>query len=1435
MNEQIFHKVDARDIQSVTNALIKLILGDYSDIINAEKIASLLISHNNEEFELLVENLPCDNKVKRELLDSRKLVEELNPDNNSTFENEIDEIINDVDICEGVKDLLELENGSSIEDKEEAIRKSGIKYVKRRIQHYLIDSKISSRVSVEYSLLSSTLDPENPDKLQCCSFVIGDEDFVSAIDDYYTSCIDYTADEKTGKGLSIYQHPHFLYNIPILNTPSSYMPCIDDDTITDVYLNGKGLTITNKKCRILNKNTQGSKYEIKNKNGGNYIRCGGYAIEAFSLRRPFKEMLLGAKQKSDEETRGYKLVSCDPLEDVQNTLHSFCHKNITCSPSRARIGEEKYSVYVSFPIYGSRASNQLPQYEIENIDGPTALQGIGACFIYFEPNNDIVNTQSYVQLIRLVIDKISYEVSKFIRFVSANYMFNLGLQLQENARKEAIKSAKAAIMSRNMSHNLGSHVMSYLKQHLGSVKDMLNDRIFSLLFESEDDMLQKLSEEVKKKIENSDKIALPFLVGLGQFISYLQERQDFIATIATDFIPYYSNVNFKDFIYDELNPDKRYERHKDRANLKVDNILLGNIARSEGLGRPTSPTQNTIGESDLSDIIIKFRKFDGNPVEGTDANGVAIDETNQDIIEKKKSLNDMRDYDVSLPGGVVGRQAIFSIIENVIRNAAKHGNWRKNNKLELTIDIYTKEELLAFAEINQLTTEIEQKDANNNVNIEDLRLKKEDKLKSIENTHQGIVSLLNDKSNGLSLWEVFDKFYKNASDSNDLYYVTLTDNLQFDESSLAKLRGAICEGYVNERGVMEEANKGIKEMRISSSWLRSLSAAEESSNRPELNFETSTPNSEMDQKSKILEALKYDTDWEVKPGHIAPILYARISNGHLQYIFCLMRPKKIAFISSRFKDRETFNNNKLTELCWGAYTPNDFLNLHNKSYEFILFDDELDGAFFNLIRGVSSSRLLKFSDILGKKGFPQQSELLELIKTGNVSKEKALDIISNLYEILSANIETDNIAIHDYTAWNKIPYDGENKDSIVKKGIVTICKSGGVFSPYIYRTHYETEENFNIVINDIVDGKNYQNTLFIEGITGNNSTDRLVRNEDFNEIWAFKHLHAMKQKIAIFDERIFSKIYGKEENDFSLSEEKKLSISKQKTLDYLEKIINKLNNKDLSPEEQKTLSEAIDVKEIIPEEIENIEELKDLLSELEFLKVPLDDIFDYTILANSFNGTANYQKGISIFSLIRDEDNQKSFKLCGLRWDCPNNVASTLKRNIIGEDDKGNSIYKSYSKCEVLAKITWDISNEEEPLSIKEVGVTPKILYSKGFDKISIHQGLLDKLYEGFGIKDNPKEKERLTKALFDLFSNKSHLAFHVNEAIRNNDNQILGTKELQDKWFLPGFSIHSGRSKPGESDMPQHLPFIQYAAIEHAVLDCKFSLVELLDYARYE
>jgi len=47
-----------------------------------------------------------------------------------------------------------------------------------------------------------------------------------------------------------------------------------------------------------------------------------------------------------------------------------------------------------------------------------------------------------------------------------SYLFNAGKQLADSLQSEAIKSAKAAIMSRNMSHNIGSHVLYYLRQNL---------------------------------------------------------------------------------------------------------------------------------------------------------------------------------------------------------------------------------------------------------------------------------------------------------------------------------------------------------------------------------------------------------------------------------------------------------------------------------------------------------------------------------------------------------------------------------------------------------------------------------------------------------------------------------------------------------------------------------------------------------------------------------------------------------------------------------------------------------------------------------------------------------------------------------------------------------------------------------------------------------
>lgn len=864
--------------------------------------------------------------------------------------------------------------------------------------------------------------------------------------------------------------------------------------------------------------------------------------------------------------------------------------------------------------------------------------------------------------------------------VEAKYLTTLNKRF---VIRQSIKSAKAAIMSRNMSHNIGSHVMSYLKQHLGSVKDIVADGILSDLINGEN--------ELAKKLENTtETTTLPFLMGLGHFISYLQERQDFIATIATDYIPYYGNVNFKDSIYDELNPDKRAERHSDRKNGATNNILLGNIARSEGLGRQTCPTQKKDdAKESLNDIVLKFREhFDGSPVVKLDAQGNIEYEINP---EGKEELDDMRKYDFSLPGGIVGRQAFFSIMENIIRNAAKHGSWRNKKKLEFTFDIFSSKQ--------EDLKRLEKKFSNDNIN-----------------------------ENCLTLKEVLEKYYLRATDSKDLYFITITDNCkavekingEYSLETLGKLRASMVSRYITDSGEMDGANKGLKEMRISAAWMRAISD-ETDCFEPYKREYSANP--------KVLEEDKYaertpNAIWESEnTTKRAPLLYARISakknnNGrptatNLQYIICVQIPKKVAVILGDNEDL-TANQEQLDSINWRLFNKESFINEKNKSYEFILIDDECKNSndIYCEIRSCATSRTFLFSQV---KGLERTSFINEL-KNDNHFDGK--DTMLLLYENLSGYKDKERIVVDDKIV-NKKWIDGK----LEKGDGVFVCDgytNGG--DKYIYRRHHEADIEFTGFM------KSNLTTLFVEGITGNNSTDRLVRNETLDDYWFYRHLHAMKQRIAVFDERLFHKITGLEERN--------------------------LNS-------------------------EEVPHCKDNCA------------------------LAMLQKNIYPFTIIEDKNNKHHFLVKGILF---NDDKPFIQEEVVKADPQ--SPINSYKcKCGTLASITFN----EGILNITPT--TQGGYMKKHFNYITIHQGLLDKLYEAYNIKGEKDKIIAVTNRLFKEYSCQTILV--------NN--------------FLPGMIIHSGRSKPNRQEMPQKLPFVQYAALDHAVMDCKYSLVELLDYARYE
>lgn len=877
------------------------------------------------------------------------------------------------------------------------------------------------------------------------------------------------------------------------------------------------------------------------------------------------------------------------------------------------------------------------------------------------------------------------------------------IERDKQINKKSSELAATAIMSRNMSHNLGSHVISYVKQSLSSVDNMFKDKVLAQL----------------SKDETEGKQSMPFLLGLGHFFSYLQERQDFIATIATDYIPSFSTVNFKDHIYDELNPDKRYQRHSERKDLEIDNILLGNIAQSEGLGRSISSTKN----ASLADIVLKFRDFNGETPNSESA---------------KKSLEEMRGYNLSIPGGVVGRQAIFSIVENVIRNAAKHGNWRDAGKLELTFDIYDYHDIDSGRVC-----------ANDNVD---------------------------DKS--LSLQEVLQKYYFSAKDKYDNYVITLTDNLSVSKESLGNLRRALSEKYIDPlTGTINNGNKGLKEMRISSAWLRAI---DEGNSEFTLSY--------LSERNEFLndEGFQNDKNWYYKAddtkNRLAPLVYARISKSdegtqRLQYIFCVPIPKKVAVVSD-----EIFENgeeSKLLKHGWRLYSSDVFLNKDtDKSFEFIIFDDIFYDQIvkgedlYNRIRQKTSSRLIRLSEL------PPLNDLITQIKEGTLKYDEAYQAF---YEHIAKCQENDRIAIQDSKA------TARHKDilqSVVNPsggsylsaadGKVSIS-DGIKVEPYIYRTHHDSKSEFLNFINNSAPGGVFQNFKYVEGISGNNSTDRFVRNETIDDIWLFKHLHAMKTKVAIFDERIFSKVFGLKESDF-----------------FEDIMVTDNNIRDVKS----------DIAKKYPEDILQLPSLRTSDAIKEYLK---GKGFPKECDVNSDNFTAKVfeQKNVFVYSLIRSKVDSSVYHLVGLKEFWQNGEAGFV------------------CHCGRIASLSWDMENKK-----LKIDSTTKLCTQ--FDKISIHQGLLDKLYTAFGIRNHKNEanmKEQLTRDFYQFFSKSEG-----KDAIEflHEDSECKG-------WFLPGMVIHSGRSKPGEKDMPQLLPFIQYASIEHAVFDCKLSLVELLDFARYE
>jgi|GEM_PF-5310248 len=314
-------------------------------------------------------------------------------------------------------------------------------------------------------------------------------------------------------------------------------------------------------------------------------------------------------------------------------------------------------------------------------------------------------------------------VKSYLQYLAGYLMFQISIM-------QSLRSAVAAIMSRNMSHNIGSHILFYLKME--KVMDLFlkivsKNRInYKDLSQKIQELIEKLNQNqynlnsslnsVKDTLEELERLLkslsadirwgiLEWIEDTKTFFGYLQQRMDFLAQVSTEWPKWtFSAYLMKDiirnflmqrhlldgigkseglrgFYYEWEKPYKKYLKYKaklEKARIRVE----------ENLGRIKFHIFNLSKIGDVKDNQVKElwnKKHKSIYVRKKQLNNSRVLLYSSD---KDSHINIEKDIPIAIPGGVIGYHALYVIIENIIRNSAKHGYTKKRgNKGDLEIVI----------------------------------------------------------------------------------------------------------------------------------------------------------------------------------------------------------------------------------------------------------------------------------------------------------------------------------------------------------------------------------------------------------------------------------------------------------------------------------------------------------------------------------------------------------------------------------------------------------------------------------------------------------------------------------------------------------------------------------------------------------------------------
>lgn len=612
-------------------------------------------------------------------------------------------------------------------------------------------------------------------------------------------------------------------------------------------------------------------------------------------------------------------------------------------------------------------------------------------------------------------DKVPQDIISILYYMTGLFTDKQIGEIEESIQAAAERSAAVSIMSRNISHNIGSHVLSYLKNLFSDEANMLKEGVLENLIKTDAHGRLYLNDDIQN---SKDRLVLPYLRSIGRLLGYFQERQDYIGTFASDRYLYFSPLHFQESVVENFCGKTRVISADGNLIKETRNLALDYIINSEGYRQ--------------DDIEFHTQWMD-------EKTGKAI------------PLGKDNDIEIALPSGNTGRQGIYTILENFIRNSAKHGSSiesRPGKKMVVT----------------------------------------------------------------LTLIDAGPDFYK----------LEIADNSGNTTTGVVEtIKEVLKDPLIRADGNPDERHKGIKEIQIAAGWLRGVQPHDLLNNPPQGGKNVLEVDRVSDESGEC--SLKYTIHLrKPKPG----LLIVSDSSKYFE-------PDQYGRPSTVLKEKF---RKSLEHWVIQEYGDPRQINPDKIPYRFVIVHRDIE------VKKPSAWKktyleILKHSPARVLAGWTdeqlQDEQLSEsLYRAWLDSPQPFVDESTSRFGLILPSDRKQLQSISDeITIGIEDPKRSRHfEDETIKHLVVDSPLSKAREQDILFREHNDQPLRFDAFCEEVGEERLRQ-YLFVEGISGDNSTDRVLRHEVVDQMWRYKMIEAALTKIIIIDERVWKNNFGDNEEE----------------------------------------------------------------------------------------------------------------------------------------------------------------------------------------------------------------------------------------------------------------------------------------------------------------